>query len=272
MPDDARVAGAARAGRARSRPSAGPGTATTTLAWADVDGRAGLARRHRAPRRPRATTGSRHVGWPLCLRDRSRPPRRAGARRCAAARARGPTCTSRSPTTSSRGAPRPTGCSTRPTPATAHHLRLRHARARRPPRARRARPARRDRRGGHRLRQLPRRRAHHARPDQPPPAARAGRAGPGRCRRGACSPAPPTRRQTLLPPELVVRESSLRGPTHTPAPPAHPPTRPRRHHEEPSTSAAPLPALCLAATTALALTACGGSRIRGRRRRLRGRR
>ncbi len=34
------------------------------------------------------------------------------------------------------------------------------------------------------------------------------------------------RRQTLLPPELVVRESSLRGPAHTPAPPAHPPTPP----------------------------------------------
>ena len=34
--------------------------------------------------------------------------------------------------------------------------------------------------GRHRLRQLPRRRAHHARPDQPAPAARAGRPGPDR--------------------------------------------------------------------------------------------
>ncbi len=150
------------------------------LAWVDVDGRAGIraATEHVAGAGPPPDRARRLAAR---LRDRPRPapglargarrprprarPARRGARRLRRRPRRRPPAARRA------------------RPGHRDRLLVRHPRPRRPPRAERPWPAGRARRRGHRLRQLPRRRPHHARADQPAPAPRAGRPRPGRRRR-----------------------------------------------------------------------------------------
>ena len=166
-------------------------------------------------------------------RPRRRPPRRGGRRLRA-----GPGC----------GAP----AARHRRPGHRARLFVGHARARRAPGAGRPWPSRRHRRRRHRLRQLP--------------AAALTTPGLTSLRQPLEQVAQDLvtavesllagssdRRQTLLQPEA-------RHPRVEPAWATAPHHPPRRHHEEPRTpTPVALPTLCLAATTALALTACGGS-------------
>ena len=187
------------------------------LAWVDVDGRGRHPRRHRARRRP-GSPADRAPRLAPRLRDRPRPA--AGmARRTRPTSASTSDLHAEEPDDFDAGRAAAHRLLDAADPATAivcssDTLALGVLRAL-DDRGLRAGVGRR----GHRLRQLPRRRAHHAGPDQPAPAARAGRRRPGRRPRADAGRRPPSvGRPCSCPSSSSATPAAPTRPAHTRTP------------------------------------------------------